>query len=1657
MTEEVFKVRFTQDGAKEIVRSFDTFIRGADSAEDAANKLVKATNEVRRSADPAQRAYDGLAKSINTLDKAQRAGIISASERMAVQSKLTITSQNALRPIGSLISKIDQETKAWSTSNVQRQATMRTMAQVEALMRRGVAVTEQERNAIMKANTTLFQRREGLRMAAQAQEAMAASAQKSANAQVTAANKIERENAALLASYENTYRNSGTIVESALAKRTAALAQATAAERAGIITATQLAEVEGRLARQYAEQVDPLQKVERLQRERVGYMAGLFQQGRQLAQVNRDLVRLDAQGVQLDMQRVASLRAHAKAADRLQDVYEGLNRTRTLFSSVLGGVGLGIAVGFFTKSLDDITTYQNKLRLVASDQANANRLFEEVAQIAIRSRSALGDTVTAYARIARSTKDLGLSQRDALNITEAVTKSFKISGASIQEASASAVQFGQALASDRLGGDELRSILEQAPRLSQAVVDGINLMNKTDPSQLPKKLRDEIKKTGTLSIGTLRDVAKKGLLTGEVVSRAVLSQQKAINDEFLKTTPTIAESFIVLKTNWELFLNSFNKGTGAAGMISKAILFIADNLETIISVGAVVGSTFAGLWVATQVQKFASFIAGIPVALSAASGAINGNTLALNSENAALSTNTQLQVANAAARRGVGVAAAGQAAGSAAGGVAGAAGGVASAATAANLSSGAAAAAAMRLQLTGAATAAGATAARTGILAGALGAAKAAAGGMGGFLTGMVGKLGLIGAAVGLIASIWLLVKDRIKVADDQMLIYAEGSTQKAIRGSITLGDVVGGVFATISGQQDDLTKGQIANQTVASEHGKKKAVELSDIQKKAAQDSLDASAQAAVSTLSVYDTMHDGVAKGAADMVGNLITGATYISGAFSNAFTLIGALANNIFNSIAKRIASFYNSALLPIINKAAEFGIGKGGSKMSVTGEQIDIGALSKQLEQKTIADAVAAGKAGREATARAITTSAANRERGGQLGGLNPAGTALDRADGGKGGKGKKDKTLDELKSKYRQLRDELNPLLKITEDYEADQKTLNDAERRGLITTAEKADLMGRLKTRYEEARDPLGKYIKDTEAELAILNLDSSQREAATAILSKEREERDRLRRELTAEEKARISNIETLKVNKTRMTEMTDAIKDAQIARNIELGSIGKSSQLAEAESRARATLGDAIKNNVAGAEEALKQETAKELAFIKTRDAGMRVVEMYETINSAQKAYAQDSVALNTLLKSGKITLEQYNRELRGLTMNVLALEKSGQAGFERAMINIKSKTEDMASGVQTAFENAFSSIEDQFVGLFTGKEFDAQALFAGFAEDAARIFYRSFMDKPITGIGEQFGIPGFGKTGMTDQQIEAQNVYINGVNLAGMNLGGTTPAGAAPVAAGGLSFGGTGMTTGATGALGDPSAIVSANQTAAGQVQGIWGAASQAMSGNWMGAIQTMITQSGLFQTAQQTASAATLATTTANATAGASIVAATEGAKTIATETGVATRTATEVAGAATSKGLTISTALTEIGAKAVSAAAGVYSAIAGIPYVGPFLAPAAAAAALGAVMAFGNKIFSAEQGFGSVPYDGAMTSLHKEEMVLPAKYANPLRDQLTSGDSGDAGGGDTNVDLKNVTLFDPAMMLDAMQTTAGQRVVLNIIESNPEAIKRLLSV
>lgn len=98
------------------------------------------------------------------------------------------------------------------------------------------------------------------------------------------------------------------------------------------------------------------------------------------------------------------------------------------------------------------------------------------------------------------------------------------------------------------------------------------------------------------------------------------------------------------------------------------------------------------------------------------------------------------------------------------------------------------------------------------------------------------------------------------------------------------------------------------------------------------------------------------------------------------------------------------------------------------------------------------------------------------------------------------------------------------------------------------------------------------------------------------------------------------------------------------------------------------------------------------------------------------------------------------------------------------------------------------------------------------------------------------------------------------------------------------------------------------------------------------------------------------------------------------------------------------------ALAGIGTKAAEAGAGAAASQAAIPVVGPSLAMASMAAVMGAVMGLTGSIPSAAAGWSIPRGVNPMAQLHEREMVLPAQYADVIRDMADGTGGGSSGGG-----------------------------------------------
>ena len=246
-----------------------------------------------------------------------------------------------------------------------------------------------------------------------------------------------------------------------------------------------------------------------------------------MVDVSSLVIRVDSKEVKIagsELQKFA--KSGGKADAQTKKLGRSSNKLKSSFIGLRGAAAsLGAAMAFrqVVKAADTFQLLNARIALVSDTTKEAEKTYSDLLAMSQRTRSELESTVTLYTRLARATGELGLSTRDLMMTTEAISQSFKISGASTAEASAAAIQLSQAMASGVLRGEEFNSISEQAPRILKA-------------------LGDELGKT----TGQLREMAKNGELTSKVVSKALINQAKVIESEFTRIPVTVSDAMTQL-------------------------------------------------------------------------------------------------------------------------------------------------------------------------------------------------------------------------------------------------------------------------------------------------------------------------------------------------------------------------------------------------------------------------------------------------------------------------------------------------------------------------------------------------------------------------------------------------------------------------------------------------------------------------------------------------------------------------------------------------------------------------------------------------------------------------------------------------------------------------------------------------------------------------------------------------------------------------------------------------------------------------------------------------------------------------------------------------------------------------------------------------------
>lgn len=262
---------------------------------------------------------------------------------------------------------------------------------------------------------------------------------------------------------------------------------------------------------------------------------------------------------------------HKNSTDEAKKSADQLTQSlKSLVASYVSIQGLKKAVDLS----DSLVFMRARLDRMNDGLQTTQELETMIYQSAQRSRGSFTDTMGLVSQLGTMAGDAFSSSKEIVQFAEQLNKQLALSGASGSSAQAAILQLEQGLASGVLRGDELNSVMEQAPALAKSIADYMQV-----------------------SVGELREMGSQGQITADIVKNALFAAAEDTNAEFEKTPMTWAQVWTVAS----------NTAVRALDPLLTAINWVANNLDVAIPLVVSLGAAFGVLLIAANWTNILTF------------------------------------------------------------------------------------------------------------------------------------------------------------------------------------------------------------------------------------------------------------------------------------------------------------------------------------------------------------------------------------------------------------------------------------------------------------------------------------------------------------------------------------------------------------------------------------------------------------------------------------------------------------------------------------------------------------------------------------------------------------------------------------------------------------------------------------------------------------------------------------------------------------------------------------------------------------------------------------------------------------------------------------------------------------------------------------------
>lgn len=322
-------------------------------------------------------------------------------------------------------------------------------------------------------------------------------------------------------------------------------------------------------------------------------------------QIRHIKINVDTKGNQEIKALSASMAQLNRSTKGLQNSFSTLNG---IVGGFLGASFLGLGIQQLVAFSDEMQNLNNRITVLTGSAENARVAMGGILRVANETNQSIDSTAEVYARLGASLQDTGIKSDVLLSTVKALTNTFRLSGSTTNETTATIIQLSQAFSSGQLRGQELRSVMLQNTYVAQ-------LLRKEFGRDIYKKAED-------------------GAISAAAVFKVLFADMDNINKKAKELTPTISQSLSKALNSLKVTLLDLNQRFDIAGKFAAFVDIMIQKMELLgVAIGVLTLTVLPALG-----RAFISFAATNPVLLAVVGLSIA--IVALNKDMNDLNANT---------------------------------------------------------------------------------------------------------------------------------------------------------------------------------------------------------------------------------------------------------------------------------------------------------------------------------------------------------------------------------------------------------------------------------------------------------------------------------------------------------------------------------------------------------------------------------------------------------------------------------------------------------------------------------------------------------------------------------------------------------------------------------------------------------------------------------------------------------------------------------------------------------------------------------------------------------------------------------------------------------------------------------------------------------